>query len=265
MKFSFRQIVLLTGIGMLLCSTLGCAINRPKDEGDEIMDPQGVIEKVNNVLPTGYIPEHFTQEVGSYAPQPGDFDPMAFFEALDALTIKEGYRLDYVYYFDGFGGFPVLYVRPEEQAPFSSVEELDASPDAALMRDYMSYIQPDDTADGYYQYVVFSIMVQQFYLFWHSNYNDVQIVCTPEKIRQIIDATGEFGSEMPVDDKAKSLLINPTPTVAFFDGQVQVRIVTFTNWGGFYEQIYTISRTTPADISNVEENNLVPFDCGVMF
>ncbi|HOD06195.1 MAG TPA: hypothetical protein PKH92_14215 [Anaerolineaceae bacterium] len=265
MKFSFRQIVLLTGIGMLLCSTLGCAINRPKDGGDEIMDPQGVIEKVNNVLPTGYIPEHFTQEVGSYAPQPGDFDPMAFFEALDALTIKEGYRLDYVYYFDGFGGFPVLYVRPEEQVPFSSVEELDASPDAALMRDYMSYIQPDDTADGYYQYVVFSIMVQQFYLFWHSNYNDVQIVCTPEKIRQIIDATGEFGIEMPADDKAKSLLINPTPTVAFSEERVVVRIVTFTNWGGFFEKNYKISRTNPTTMYTAKNENLVPYQCGVMY
>jgi len=265
MRFGLRQIIFLTGLGALVCSTLGCTISRPPESGDSVAAPQEVIEKVNAVYPTGYIPKHFTDGSGSAAPESGDFDPMAFFDALDALTLKEGYRLDYVYVYDGLGGYPVLYVRPDAQPPFANLEELQASPDAAVMQDYLSFIQPDDTADGYYQYVVFATMAPKFYLFWHANYNDTRIVCTPERIKDIINATGEFVGEMPVDDKAKALLINPTPTVSFFDNQVQVRIVIFTNWGGFYEQIFTISRTAPADISNVQEENLVPYDCGVMF
>ena len=35
----------------------------------------------------------------------------------------------------------------------------------------------EDVEQGYFEYVVMDIMANQFYLFWHANYNDTEIVC----------------------------------------------------------------------------------------
>jgi hypothetical protein len=55
------------------------------------------------------------------------------------------------------------------------------------------------------------------------------------------------------------------PRVILGDETAQVQLITFTKWGGFYLTTYTISRSLPHQILDVQEKNLIHYDCGIMF
>jgi len=58
---------------------------------------------------------------------------------------------------------------------------------------------------------------------------------------------------------------NIEPVVNLTDDSANVQVITFTKWGGFYRLTYSISRSFPHTIIDIKEENLVPYDCGVMF
>ncbi|MCX6035231.1 MAG: hypothetical protein NTV38_09695, partial [Chloroflexi bacterium] len=62
-----------------------------------------------------------------------------------------------------------------------------------------------------------------------------------------------------------ALLKNVGPSVVVNEQTVEVRLVTFTHWGGFFLESYTLSRAMPHTIQDAQKKNLVPYDCGVMF
>ncbi len=101
-----------------------------------------------------------------------EFDPNLYFTVLTHLSMSPGYVLDYVYHYDGMGGRPVLYARPEGLALYRSYEEFAAS---SLEADaYLKAVVVDGTPESYFELVVLSIMGGQFYLDWHANYNDTR-------------------------------------------------------------------------------------------
>jgi hypothetical protein len=193
-----------------------------------------------------------------------EFDVMEYFGVLDHLTMLPGYALDYVYHYDGMGGTPILYVRPIAQLPYASESELYAVGDAPS---FLDFIQTDGTPESYFQFVVLSFMGDQFYQFWHSNYNDSQIVCEKIDVNDIVASLdGNFGYRISIPSRIKAALLkNVSPTVNIGTQSVQVMLVTFTRWGGFYEETYFISESLPHAIQYVQKKNLVPYDCGVMF
>jgi hypothetical protein len=58
---------------------------------------------------------------------------------------------------------------------------------------------------------------------------------------------------------------NVEPLVKLTDTAVTVEIVTFTKWGGFFRKTYTISRAFPHEIMDAQGENIVPYDCGILF
>jgi hypothetical protein len=193
-----------------------------------------------------------------------EFDIMQYFSVLDHLSMQPGYLLDYVYHFDGMGGRPLLYVRPSGQPPYATEADLAA---AGINSNYLDFVQTDDTPESYFQLVILALMGNQFYLYWHSNYNDSQIVCDKADVRKIISGlNGDFGYRIPLASWVRAFLLNDvSPSVNIGAQTVSVRLVTFTLWGGFYQETYTLSRSMPHIIQDVQEQNLVPYDCGVMF
>jgi hypothetical protein len=194
----------------------------------------------------------------------GEFDVMQYFKVLDHLSMQPGYVLDYVYHFDGMGGYPVLYARPAEQPPYPTEADLPAS---EASKKYLEYVQVDETPESYFQFVVLSMMGRQFYLYWHADYNDSQIVCERADVRRILSSLdGDFGYRIAIPSWFKAFLLkNISPSVKINSETVEVQLVTFTHWGGFYLQTYTLNRSVPHTIQDVQEKNLVPYDCGVMF
>ncbi len=194
----------------------------------------------------------------------GEFDVMQYFKVLDSLSMQPGYTLDYVYHFDGMGGYPLLYVRPTDQPPYTSEADLPASYDRS---GYLDFVQVDDTPESYFQLMLLARMGDQFYQYWHAAYADSQIVCDKAGVTTIVSGlNGDFGRRIPPAAWVQAhLLKDIEPTSVVGEQTVEVRLVTFTLWGGFYANTYLIDRSMPHTIQVVEEKNIVPYDCGVMF
>ena len=70
---------------------------------------------------------------------------------------------------------------------------------------------------------------------------------------------------MTSEQEQKALELDLEPSVEFERETAQVRIVTFTKWGGFFKEIFVISRDSPHKILEHTTEELLPYDCGVMF
>lgn len=194
-----------------------------------------------------------------------EFDANQYFNVLTHVSMREGYVLDYVYQGDDLGGYPLLYARPSDQAGYASPADI---PSNTELPAFQEYLEVRDTEQGYFEYVVLDIMANQFYLYWHANYNDYEIVCNRDDLNDIVSriSSGDFGIAMdPVQQARARALQNIEPTVSLNEGTATVQFMTFTKWGGFYRETYTISRAYPHRIVDIKQDNVVPYDCGVAF
>ena len=247
-----------------------------KNDPDAVAAAQAAVDALAGVQPGG-IPDHFRpEEPAEITRTEGDFDVNAYFGVLEHLSMEPGYVLDYLYVYDGMGGYPFIYARPSDSLPYASRDEYVASvteegqaPDEnrAYSEDFLEHIVVDDTREGYFQLVALRIMAKQFYLYWHAGYNDTRLVCDEESLeRTLSSADSAFeGGGLPSSVARKARKIDLEPTVEFLDDSTAlVRVVTFTMWGGFAEVRYTISRQFPHTVSS-EAETLVEYDCGVSF
>lgn len=208
-------------------------------------------------------PQYFGDE--NPAKQGGEFDPNRYFEAFTHLQMQEGYLLDYVYHQDGMGGYPVLYARPLDQAPYETEADYLA---AAEQPDYLEFVLPQDTSEGYFEYAAFATLANQFYLDWHANYNDWQVLCDREDIENIIrelDSKDAFGIPLTSAQKRAARAIDALqPVVELTSDTAVVKMLVFTKWGGFYRRTLTIDRADHSILDGQDES-LVEYDCGIAF
>ena len=250
-------------LGFLLVLVLVLsACGLPKEDSGAISTCRATLDAMSALTDGLEVPENFRSE--NPVKSGGEFDVMRYFNVLDHLSLQSGYVLDYIYRYDGMGGFPILYVHTVDTPPFTTEAELTASDG---LTSYMDYIQVDDTPDGYFQYVLLSLTANRFYLFWHAGYSDSQIVCDKADVGQIVASlNGDFGYRMTIAARIRAALIKDIePSINVNGDSVEVLFVTFTRWGGFFRQSFTISRSFPHAILEEQEQNLVPYDCGVMF
>lgn len=220
-----------------------------------------IVSEINN-LQTGVIPEY----LWATGKKRGDeLDVNRYFNTLTHISMRQDYTLDYVYQIDSLGGYPLLYARPVDQVPYASAADV---PENTEWPDFREYLEVEDTEQGYFEYVVLDIMADQFYLYWHANYNDTQIVCNRQQLYDIVVqiSSGDFGYAMEPDQQAKARTLKNIVPVVHLTGDVAVvEVVTFTKWGGFYRETYTISREVPHKIIDIIQEILLPYDSGVAF
>ena len=206
-------------------------------------------------LQSGDIPQRLL-ETGTK--QGDEFDVNDYFKVLTHISMQDGYSLDYVYQTDFLGSLPLIYVRPESQAPYTSMKDVSAN---IQRSDFREYREVEDVEHGYFEYVVLSIVANQFYLDWHANYSDTTIACSRKEINAIVESasSGNFGVEMDRARQAKPRAMkNIKPAVQLTDNGAVVEVIVFTKWGGFYRQTYTTSRSFPHTIVNSKSENIVP-------
>jgi hypothetical protein len=194
-----------------------------------------------------------------------ELDVNQYFDVLTHISMQDGYALDYVYQNDSLGGYPLLYARPVDQAPYASTADI---PPGMELPDFQEYVDVEDTEQGYFDYVVLDIMANQFYLFWHANYNDRQIVCNRRQVNDIVEqvSSGDFGNAMDLPAQTQARAMRDVEPAVRLTGDIAiVEVITFTKWGGFYRETYTISREVPHRIMDIKQENLVPYDCGIAF
>lgn len=242
---------------MLACQFLA---PQTKREGTVIKDCTGLVQALNELQPSE-IPEEFRKTgVKSGA----EFDANDYFKVLTHISMEQEYALDYVYLVDFLGSFPNLYARPVDQPPYASMEDIPAGTE---LGDFRDHLRIQDVEQGYFEYVLADIMASQFYLVWHANYNDTQVVCNLGAAKDIVDATnsGDFGAKFTLEQQAQvRMLKDVEPLVRLTQDSAIVEVTTFTKWGGFMKRTYTISRTFPHTVK-MEDEILVRYDCGIMF
>jgi len=212
-------------------------------EGTVISDCAAKVRAVIEIQPTK-IPQALL-ETG--IKQGDEFNANDYFKVLTHISMQEGYSLDYVY-----------------QPPYASMEDV---PENTELGNYRDRLEIEDMEQGYFEYAVMDMLARQFYLNWHANYNDAEIVCDREAADAIIEGinSGDFGYKLDAKQKAQArAMTNIEPAVTLTGDSAIVEVVTFTKWGGFFRQTYTISRSFPHTIE-MEEENLVEYDCGIMF
>lgn len=209
------------------------------------------------------VPEHFLTADPIRTGE--EFDVNEYFSILSHLSMEPRYVLDYVYYYEFMGGFPVLYARPENQPRYATYSEyIDAEGDSAY-GDFLNHVQVDGTEEGFFQFALLHVMGDQFYLVWHANYNDGQVVCNREALEDILTMPDDFGQPLTEEQKEAALAIDLSPVVEIGGDTVYVRIVVFTKWGGFIQLSYAINRNFLHAIQSIDDDVLVEYDCGVMF
>jgi hypothetical protein len=208
--------------------------------------------------------------------KPGNFDPNDYFKVFDHLSITPGYTLDYKYF---VGAAPSLYARESSAEPPASTTAIfdNASLPGPIRSEYswpllhsaynyIDRIHLDQSPESYFQLVALALLGDQFYLFWHANYNDLEIVCDPGDVEAIHKNLKPRNFFMwPLVQYNSSLNINPTPVVLIADKTITLRIVVFTQWGGFFEKIYTLDKQNPANVIHIQSNSLIGYDCGISF
>lgn len=188
------------------------------------------------------------------------FDVNEYFMVLTHLAPEVGYVLDYVYYAPGGFGAPYMYARPEGEPTFSNYSAYQN----AGVENFLSHIQVDDTAEGYYELELLSIMGEQFYMSWHAAYDDWEVVSSRERLDAIIELMNEGHNPLTEEQVEAALKLDITPSVKFEGDKVRVQILVFTKWGGFYERVYTIDRNFPHQMIE-DDIQLIPYNCGIVF
>lgn len=255
-------------LGWVVLSMLSCSLvtgEKPTVEPTVSPSWQETVDALDALTQDLGLPQHLMQKDGVKTGE--EFDVATYFTVLDHLSMEPGYVLDYVYRYDGMGGMPVLYARPADQPPYATYQAYaDASPDAEA-DSYLEHVRVDDTEEGYFQFVLLRLMGNQFYLFWHAAYNDIRPVCSRATLDEILTdrANKGYGLEMPAEDRRAAERLDLEPQVVLDEETARVRLVTFTLWGGFIEQTYTIRRAFPHEILDIEETTLIEYDCGIMF
>lgn len=261
MDRQYSMLLILMVIGLV---TLACSLSKPTPTpSQEAIEAQRTVDAMAALKQGLEFPEHFRS--GDAARTGDEFDVAQYFTVLQHLSMEPGYVLDYVYHMDGMGGFPILYARKADEPAYRTEAEYTEASERGAAGSYLDHIQVDGTPEGFFQLVVLRIMGGQFYLYWHAGYNDAQIICTRDALEALLSQPTMFGEELPGNVQRAARKLDVAPVVEMGADTVTVRVVIFTNWGGFIRCSYTISRAFPHRILAEEEETLVEYNCGVMF
>ncbi|MFA5812002.1 MAG: hypothetical protein WC956_06710 [bacterium] len=211
------------------------------------------------------------------------FDPNSYFTILTHIAMKRGYVLDYVYWQDGAGSYPCLYVRRASEPPRKlgslkglSGEEmrqrrasLEGICDAKNIVNLLPFMTADGSPDSYFQLSVFLKVARQFRLVWHANYNDIRIVTSAADIDEIARDVNSYGQRKGPDPnmalwaRAKAWLTEPE--VVLSPDTAEVTYSTFTKWGGFSRMKDTFDLKSPHSIVKSEVLDKIEYNCGIRF
>jgi len=174
------------------------------------------------------------------------FDAPRYFTILKKISLPEGKILDYVYVMTGSAGYPVLYIRSNNQKPYNEIEEYNKSPDHAnisrdkMMDNIVEMLEVMDTEDGYFEY---------------------EIICHETRLNDKL----KNDSQIPAAVKTAAKKLNLTPEINLAPDKAEVKIVTFTAHGGFFEERFIISRSFPHALLEHTKQGLVEYNFRTIF
>lgn len=210
-----------------------------------------------------------------------DFDVGGILAVLPKLSLEPGYKLDFVYLMDNrtLCGWPVLYARSENAAPFewyaslsNSMPEAEAKGLTANMWSkghgyYLEKIRMDGSKEGFFQLVVLCVMGDQFYKYQSDWYHDELIICDKSGLDALFKKNDvKLRGEMRIPDNIRksAYALSLAPEVIIRDNCALVSVVIFSEWRGFQRRTYTVRRYPPHSVLDVKNDVLVSYHCGML-
>jgi len=121
-----------------------------------------------------------------------------------------------------------------------------------------THIQPEESEEGYLQYLFFYLMGEQFALKWHALYNEKSIISSIEQIKQFVkEYRGNKMFETSNKELRKILKVNATTAIRFDSDNCIVTWYEIETHNGIYERTYKISRVAPYQVKQIKEKELV--------
>ena len=193
------------------------------------------------------------------------FNPNHLLLYMDHLTIREGYDFDFVYVLDGVNGYPIVYAHAENEEPFGDYEayqmvcDVEEPPETC---DYLNFVEGDGTEEGYFQYVLLSMMGDQFYLYGDVQKNTVEVVADAIRIELLADSvlTPKYGTLAERKIARQIRKVDPAPVVTIEDDQVTVEVTWFTPASGLYRTVTVLTPDFPYQVFSMETEQLVAFE-----
>ena len=110
------------------------------------------------------------------------FDVNRYLEVFDLIKVDKGFVLDYEY----IGDAPSVYTRKKSLLDTFKLKTDKLRNTAFGLKGNIENISFEKSPEGFFQFAVFSIVIHQFYLFWHACYNDDEIVYSRSQIDEIL-------------------------------------------------------------------------------
>jgi hypothetical protein len=206
---------------------------------------QQLVNDLNTIKPVGDAPVVPGRAIGKVILPEDKWDINKYFQVLTHISMREGYILDWSYNFGGSGGYPTVYSWPSVDPRVNNDEYIE--PSTGPITD--NALNIEDTADGYFEYILFYIEGPRFYIFWHSVMDYREIIC---------DATVLPGLYLG-DSLAKAMSLNFEPKIELNEKTAKVSVMTFNGWKGFFRETYTIDRINRGKILDIEKDLMLKY------
>ena len=198
-----------------------------------------------------------------------------YFELFDKLYIDSNWTLESHYRHFGHAGRPLLLafekgnklsdsIKYELDKSFENKENKELLDDDISKKlfnyqksiDYMNCIRILDNKMGYFQFVVFELIGDNYCKFWHSNYGKMSIIVSKKKLKELVNLKNDFYYKFSTTEKKTIMNIEPVPFVMIRDSYALVEIVALSPWKGFSRKTFKISKEWPHKIQIVDNYRL---------
>jgi len=198
----------------------------------------------------------------------------------DKLSYDPRKNIDVWYMSSGAGGYPRLYAIDKNDELNFLICKIKIKPKKASNDDFMeiyefmmdsssfveNYITPEDSEEGFLQYLFILQMGEHFALFWHAYYNEAYIICNQEQVDNAIGfLRGNKDFATNDEDLENFSQISPEPEIVKKADNYTISWIEYWTHNGIYRRTYKIDRNPPYKVSLIEEELLVPITISFMY
>jgi hypothetical protein len=217
------------------------------------------------------------------------FNIKEYMSIFDQLTIENGYYPDY-YYFDTFlEGEPKIVILKEGKSLENDIRNysLKAEANDTVMQNEivtnlisldfynhvcfdlnpLDHLIPEQTKYGYFQLLMFNLIGENFGLAWHAGYKHIDIICTKPKLLshfKNIKADSTF-HEFCQEERFRVKSINPSPKIKIRNDTCFIRILVFSEWGGYIRKTYPVCIRHPYQVGMPEVEVLAEYSSDIIY
>ena len=181
-----------------------------------------------------------------------------------ALKLKKDFVLDYAYGFTYPDAEPLVYTRhrDDKKVTFYNYKETYGY---GHVKPYLKNIIIEKDPISFYQLVVFSVVVNQFYQSWHAKYNDHTFIYDKRHLEEILSTIPEKDGRSSINTESRESLrrLALNPVININQDKTECCCLMFSKWMGFY---YYRARISYPELSiETETENVCSYMCGTEY